>query len=290
MKTLIDNIEQLRKYVKINASMDWNTYRPFVRDAQEKYITPYFGNLLIESIQSNDADVLREKICRALGPFSLALATDELSINFGETGHTVTRTDKLAPASDAKIQKATESLFERAWHNLDQAIRLALSDTVKYVIGPDNDFARTQSTALFDNYTQFQERGLIDINNSPLTFSRLRMLIRRIEQTETFRMIPSGVAYDDTDKLLSALQAYTASRVAELYTNNPENKSLKDHPPIQFIKASTGDSVNYYTAQSSHWSGVINKILIDEHEQEDSSFLKWNDQDKKVFVANARRI
>lgn len=288
--TLIENITQLRKYVKINASTDWDTYKPFVKDAQEKYITPYFGDLLIEKIRMNDADLLKDRVCRALGPFSLALATDELSINFGETGHTVTRTDNLAPASDAKIQKATESLLERAWHNLDHAIRLVLANPAKYTIAFDNDFARTQGTALFDNYTDFQEKGLIDINNSPLTFSRLRMLIRRIEQTETFQMIPSGVAYDDTDKLLSALQAYTASRVAELQTDNTDNKSLKDHPPIQFIKESSGNSENYYAAQSQHWSGVISKILIQEHGQEDSNSMQWNDQDKKVFVANARKV
>lgn len=284
---LIDSIDQLRKYVKITASTDWDTYKPFVSDAQEKYITPYFGDALIEAMQGDDYALLKERVCRALGPFSLALATHELSINFGETGHTVTKTATLVPASDAKIAKATDSLLERGWHNLDQAIRTVLENPSKYIIGIAGDFMRTMGTKLFDNYHEFQEKGLVDINNSPLTFSRLRMLIRRIEQSEVLIMIPSGIVYSEADKLMSAVQAYTASRVAELYTNSTTDKSLKDYPPIQFISDGNADNENYYAQQSAYWSGVVSSILIEEHGQEDPNTIKWNEQSKKVFIANA---
>lgn len=284
---LINSIDQLRKYVKVNASTDWDTYKPFVSDAQEKYITPYFGDALIESIQGDDTDVLRERICRALGPFSLALATDELSINFGETGHTVTRTETLAPASDAKIQKATESLLERGWHNLDHAVRYAMFNGVKYPGWAESEFAKRIGTELFSNHNDFQDNGLIDINSSPLTFSRLRMLIKRIEKSETLLMVPSDVVYNDSSKLFSAMQAYTASRVAELLTNSSADKSLKDNPPIQFLSNGNDDSQNYYAQQSVYWSGVVSNILISEHGQEDPNTIKWNEQSKKVFIANA---
>ena len=71
------SIEDLRKYVKINASKDWDTYNPFVEDAQEKYIELFFGSELLDELESNDK--LTILICRALAPFSLALASAELS-------------------------------------------------------------------------------------------------------------------------------------------------------------------------------------------------------------------
>ena len=106
---LITSTEQLKKYVSINASKDFATYEQYVIDAQREYLEPYVGYKLLEDIEAKDDDKLYILLCNALGPFSLAIATHELSIQFGESGHTVVRTDKLAPASEAKIEKAKES-------------------------------------------------------------------------------------------------------------------------------------------------------------------------------------
>lgn len=285
---LIHDIETLRKYVKLNASTDWDTYRPFLLDAQEKYITPYFGEALLEAIATEQTDELRSRILRALGPFSLALATHELSINFGETGHTVTRTDKLAPASDAKIKLATDSLLERGWHNLDRALRYVSMNATDYPTWQED--SRMMSTALFGNYNEFQEEGMVDINYSPLTFSRLRTLIMRIEKSETLLLLPTEFDYKENTRLLNAMQSYTASRVAELQTNADSNNNLKDAPPIQLLHEGGADSCNYYATQANFWKNKITELLIAEGEIEDNRTLKVNDYDRTVFVANGRRI
>ena len=286
---LIKDIETLRKYTKLNASTDWDTYRPFLRDAQEKYITPYFGETLLETIGSDEADKLLERILRALGPFSLAVATDEMSINFGESGHTVTRTTTLAPASDAKIKKATDSLLERGWHNLDGALRYVSMNSVSYPSWEEN--TRLMGTALFGNYNEFQEEGMVDINYSPLTFSRLRMLIVRVEKSETMLLIPSGYVYNKEDrKVMSAMQAYTASRVAELQTNADKDNNLKDAPPIQLLHEGGDDIRNYYTKQASFWKNKITELLIAENAIQDSRELRVNGPDKTIFFAGGKRI
>ena len=117
----------------------------------------------------------------------------------------MTKSDKLAPASDAKIKLATESLLERGWHNLDRALCYVSMNTSKYPTWEEN--SRMMSTTLFGNYNEFQDEGLIDINYSPLTFSRLRMLIKRIEQSEVLLMVPSDIEYSEAPKLMSAMQA-----------------------------------------------------------------------------------
>lgn len=286
---LIHDIETLRQYVKLNASTDWDTYRPFLLDAQEKYITPYFGEALLETIANDENDKLRERIFRALAPFSLALATHELSINFGETGHTVTRTDKLAPASDAKIKLATESLLERGWHNLDRALRYVSMNATDYPTWQEDN--RMIGTVLFGNYNEFQEEGLIDINYSPLTFSRLRMLIMRIERSETLLLSPPDYLFNNENKkLLSAMQAYTASRVAELHTNANRDNNLKDAPPIMLIHEESADSKNYYATQANYWKSKITELLIAEKVIEDNREVKVNGSDKTIFFAGGTRI
>src|SRR5690554_6804273 len=117
METLIKSTEELQKYVKVNKTMNFEMFRSFLIDAQDKYILPYIGQETIDQVKDSESDKLREYLCRALGPFAMALATDEFSIGFGESGHTVARSEGLAPASDAKIEKALESLFKRGWNN-----------------------------------------------------------------------------------------------------------------------------------------------------------------------------
>lgn len=287
---LIKDIATLRRYVKINASTNWDTISSFVIDAQEKYITPYFGEALLEAVATEQTDELRSRILRALGPFSLALATHELSINFGEAGHTVTRTTTLAPASDAKIKNATDSLLERGWHNLDRALRYLYSNKQKYVGAIGSENLREIGTVLFDGYDDFQEKGMIDINNSPLTFSRLRMFIKRIEQSEALKMLPSGFVYDENDSVFMAMQAYTASRVAELQTNANADNNLKDAPPIQLLSDGTADSKNYYATQSSYWRNEIIQLLIKEGAIEDNREIRVNGPDKTIFFAGGKKI
>ena len=184
-------------------------------------LPPILGDKLLTTIEDNTDDALYKKICRALAPFALALATDEMSINFGESGHTVVRSESVAPASDAKIAKAEGSLFSRAWQNLDKAIDYVIKHKADYSDWEEAEFSRHMKTALFSNARDFQEKGLVDIEYSPLTFHHLRMLILRIEISETMKLLPAAFRAEHSAdpsampaSILSALQGYTGSRVA----------------------------------------------------------------------------
>lgn len=294
MKILITTIEQLRKYVKINASKDFDTYEPFITDAQLKYVLPYFGEKLLDDLSSKSDDVLTIKILRALAPFSLAIASPELSINFGEAGHTVTRTDKLAPASDNKIAQAVESLFQRAWLNLDDALKYVFNHQADYPQWTESDFVKKNQTGLFKNAEDFQENGMVDIDNSPLTFHRLRMIISRVERSETFPLVNN---LSISDKLLSAMKAYTGSRVASVFTSqttriqrSQPKTEMEFTPIIRPVYDDTDNSLNYYEQQAAYWRQEIQNILISEKviTPIDTS-IYFNSEDKRIFVAGAKR-
>ncbi len=303
---LITSIDDLRKYVKINASKDWDTYNPFVEDAQEKYIELFFGSELLDELESNDKLTIR--ICRALAPFSLALASAELSIGFGEAGHTVVRTDKLAPASDNKIQAANESLMQRAWKNLDRAINYVRDHEADYPSWKKSEYYARRNTILFEDAESFQENGMVFIDSSPLTFYNLRYLIRRIEESETFMFIPSEKRNPYLKKeaelppdLKKAMQAYTGSRVAALHTsqstrlqrgNSVSSKTSDSEfkPIIRPLYSDVNTTGNYFEDQAIFWRGQIDELLISESIVSSSSqTLYFNSDSKKIFVAGASR-
>lgn len=300
MKLLINSIDELRKYVKVNTSKNFDTYRMFVADAQDRYLEPYFGSRLIDELAEKSDDLLREYLCRALGPFSLALATDEFSINFGETGHTVLRDEKSAPASDAKIERAEESLYERAWANLDKALGCVQKNKDAYPLWAEIE--RAMRTSLFSSAREFQDKGYVNIDYSTLTFVHLRTLITRIEKTETYRLIPKSTIekYADSqfpEDILSAMQAYTGSRVAMLHTSQatrsqramPGSKA-EYKPVVRPLYDDIEDTGNYYADQVEIWRLTLLDALVENGEVEsDSRALKYNSADKKIFVAGARR-
>ncbi|MEL7600559.1 MAG: DUF6712 family protein [Proteiniphilum sp.] len=298
---LITSIEDLRKYVKINASKDWNSYNSFVNDAQDKYIEPFFGIELLNEIQSSSTDSLFILICRALAPFSLALASAELSIGFGEAGHTVVRTEGLAPASDSKIQAANESLMQRAWENLDRAINYVNLHPVDYPLWQKSLYYVKRSTILFDTAESFQEDGMVFIDSSPLAFYNLRYLIRRIEESETFMFIPADKRTPYLKKetalpvsLKKAMQAYTGSRVAALHTSQVtrlqrgKTSETEFKPVIRPIYSDITDTGNYFDEQAAFWRAQINESLISENIVTTSSqTIYFNSDSKRIFVAGA---
>ena len=300
METFIQSTEELQKYVKVNRSIDFETYRQYLIDAQDKYITPYIGQSLIDKLMSDNTDQLSIYVCRALGPFSLALSTDEFSINFGESGHTVTRTDDKAPASDAKIAKAAESLYNRGWSNLDNALRYLQGRIADY---PEwTDVARHISTKLFENASEFQEKGLVDINYSPLTFHHLRMLIKRIETSETFKLLPaemrSNFDKEASEDITTAMQAYTGSRVAALHTSQATKtqRTAGAHSQIEFkpvIRPLYNDvqyTGNYFDEQAAFWRNTLDEALIAAEKKEaGEGIVKYNSPERRIFVATASR-
>ena len=303
--TLIKTIDELRKYVKITKSKDFESYEMFIRDAQEKYIEPYFGADLLEKLDTNPADKLLVRVCRALGPFSLALATDEFSINFGESGHTVSRSNTVAPASDAKIEKATASLFERGWQNLDKAIEYLRDHLADYPEWEFSEYYPKRHTLLFENAGDFHDNGMVNIDYSPLTFYHLRMLILRIEKSETFMFVPAETRklYQEDftaipETVFQAMKAFTGSRVAALHTSkHTRNQREKPRNVTEFVPLvrplydNEENSYNFYAAQAEFWMDALLQALAENNViGADDRLLKWNEQNKKIFVANAQRL
>jgi hypothetical protein len=302
---LIRDFDTLKKYVKVSVSATWDAFSPYVQDAQRFYIEPYLGTTLIGNLeQIIDSDeqeeiylLLLTETRRALGPLSYMLATHESSIGFGDAGHTVMRTDKVAPASDEKVRLARESAELRGWQNLEYLLAWLEEKKEDFPEWESSSYLRNPKSKYFRSATDFQELGMVDIEYSRLTFDKLLQLTRRIEVTDIADLVPIEIdnpfyeyLFDNEKKLISYIQAYIASKTAMLHTSQATkqqrttNEKPEYKPVIRPLYEDVIDTGNYYAGQVDYWRAKIIELLADEFDIDKSGKLNWNATDKKFFV------
>ena len=306
---LIRDLKTLKQTVKIaksgadNPNEELGAMLPFVRDAQRFYIEPYLGRDLIKQLESiislqtsqqKYADLLPE-VQRALGPLAYMLATHESSIGFGDAGHTVTRTDTLAPASDEKVRRAQETAEFRGWQNLEYLLDFLEQNIAIYPEWKCSRYFRNPRPKYFINAADFNL--FVNINNSRLTFEKITQLIRNIEQTEIADLVPleinnpfDGTLSNDYKRLITFIRPYIAFRVAALHTSQPTNeqqvkKQLPEYKPVILpLYENIANAGNYYQNQSDYYRSNIIEALYTLFDIDKSSALKFNTQENKIFV------
>ncbi|MDR1455533.1 MAG: hypothetical protein LBJ01_07780 [Tannerella sp.] len=307
--TLIRDINTLKLTVKIGKSAPWEAFQPFVADAERFYLHRYLGTQLIDRLnacldagdqnQDANAGTLLGLARLALGPLSSMLATYESSIQFGDAGHTVTRTDNLAPASDAKVERARESAMFRGWQNLESMLDWLEQYADRFPEWEQSPYRTMPRPKFFRNATDFQYHGMIDISHSRLTFEKLIEPVRRVERSEVRDMITgeifsslnpfaSGLTGPEKE-LVACIQPYIAARVALLHTGTVTREQCAEpgrpeyRPLIRPLFEDASNTGNYYAEQSGYWKAKIMDALkafnIDSSEK-----LNWNSQDKKIFA------
>ncbi len=301
---IIKNIDQLKLTVKVNKSSPFEVWEIFLNDAQDIILTKYLGADLInrlEIIDENSTDEADEKYLkvlplarRALGPFAIALSTDETSINTGDSGHTVTRTENLAPASDSKIEKANASLENRAWNNLEVLLEYLEQNINDFPELRNSHYFKFCRTKYFPSASVFQESGLIDINYSRLCFEKLRQLIIRIERTEVRELVTEDIddiifADKKYESLIEKIRAFIGARVAELHTSQTtriqrsKNNSIEFKAVVRPLYFDTEDTGNYYSEQVRYWQGKILEALSELGVDLSGGKMDFNSDERKIF-------
>lgn len=308
---ILQTIDDFKGAVKINATTPINALLPFITDATDKFLLPYLGQAMIDKFDSeldknNDDDkpyvALLPRVRRVLAPFTLYLGSAELSINFGDSGHTVSRTNTAAPASDSKIDKSDNSLLTRGWQNLELLLDELDKKEDIFQEWKDSKYYKTRQTKFFDSVATFQDCGLLDIDYKRLTFEKLRTLILGIEETEVWKLITSSV-YDDVLKVLSeegketkrlkllkCIRAFIGNRVGELHTSQStriqrsQNSTLEYKGVIRPLYGDVEQTGNYYAEQSEFWKNEIIELLPEFGVDMSGAALKFNSQDRSIMV------
>lgn len=267
MNNIIDTMLDLSGVVKVNESMPFEQLIPFISDGIDSHLRYYAGDALVNLVTeattpiSDKVKALQPLFRKVVGPMAMALATPELSLRIGDSGITVQKSDKLSPASDAKISAYMRGSIERSFKAVDTLINYLEAHVADYPEWSDSP----QCSLLQDGYIrsarQYQEEGLIDINRSPVIFQTLIPIIGRVSRdvrkfvdATLEARIRAGVDLSDTDKELKQLIIlYIASSVASIYSSAlvPATANPFDYRPAIIPLSTSGtDATSYFNTES----------------------------------------
>lgn len=305
---IINNNDQLRETVRVNADSPFNNWLIYLDDARDHFLINYLGLTLIENLEKDEPEEKYLKLLplvrRTLGPYAMMLSSAEVSINFGDNGHTVSKSTNTAPASDAKIEKATTSLLERSWNNLEYLLDFLDNNIDDYPEWKTSKYYKNKQTKYFPSAEIFQDSGLIDINYSRLTFEKLRQLIIRVEKSDLAEFLPETVetfifSSEATDadkakaeKLKEKVRAFIGAKVGELHTSQTTRIQRSRHSDLEYkamirplYSDDSNNNLNYYSTQVNFWKEQILSMLPDMGFDLSTNKIDWSNEGKKIFSA-----
>lgn len=298
---LITDIEQLKATVKLNANIPFESVAPYIADATDIYLEPNVGAAILSKADTDDA--LNEKLCRALGPLSMSLATDELGIQYGDAGITVqNKQGERSPASDTKIAAAKQNLYFRGMQALDRLLAWLAARPEEYPEYGEYAENITPGGCLIRSARQYQDEGLVDIDYSTLSYRSMLPVLLQIQVRNISQMLGEEVYLkllqgDDSVKgLRLPCVRYLANKCAELHTSQTSrtqrlNGTQPEFAPlIRPLYTDQTDTGNYYASQADFYAGQIASWLEQQNPQPEEgdgtpSALDWNRRDKHLFAS-----
>lgn len=280
-QTFIKTIDDLRQAVKVNASFPFASLEPYLDDAFYRYLLPYLGEPLAErlAVDGETAEDLkvRTMIARALGPLALALASPELGVLIGDSGHTVKRTNDVTVASDQKIARSEESMQERGWMNLDRL--LGYLETGIYPEWKESLYYKRMAAGCYLNTApEFQDLGKVNIGYSRLTFEKLRPLLDALEMKlrrwignsldRSLRQELISPSDPIRQELIEQIRVWLAMNVAKLHTSQTTRVQrtaagqVEFRPVIYPLYADSADNGNFYAEQVTALESVISDYMV----------------------------
>lgn len=303
-------IGDLRHTVKVNASLKFEILEPYLQDAFDRYIIPYLGESLVKRLYEEpptaEFSAVKTFASRALGPLAVALASPELGVLIGDSGHTVTRNDSFTVASDQKIARSEESMQERGWANLDKLLEYMAAHVEEFPEWKESRYYKGMSQSHYLNTAQeFQGFGKVDIGYSSLTFERFRPLLEALEMKlgrwigkvldDSLReVLRSGEEDPLRLELIRLVRVWLAMNVAKLHTSQTTRTQRtaagqpEFRPVIYPLYADPADNGNFYAEQVTALEAVI-----DDYISTNATALglpspirnDFNTRDKHIFVS-----
>ena len=299
---IIPDIEELQRVVKINASIEFSVVEPYLNDALDIYITPHTGQTLTDLADDGTDSSLTTRYSRALGPLAMALATDELGIQYGDGGITVTNTDSRSPANDTKIQAARQNLFFRGMQQLDLLLRWLEDNAETY---PQYAAHRQQTSdgCMAVDARAVEQDGLVDISLSVLTYRLMVPMMRQLQESVLRprlgdTLLASLIAAEGLTTLQTQLRLlcvrYLCNRCAELLTSQQSRQERQGtghepeyRPVLRPLYNDITDTGNWFGHQAAYWLQLLRETLeanAAELGRTAAAQLDYNRADSRIFT------
>lgn len=176
MATLIKNIADLKKYVSVNRNLVWESVKPYIHQAERKYIKIIIGDLLYDDYTTTIPTGNELKAFNLFQEASANLAwflyLPLANVQITDTGISVTEGTNFKAAAWWQIRDLRRSFLDAGFEAIDEALKIMEAN--------EADFSPWETT---EGYTIFKElfvkrtdtfQRWFNINNSRKTFLALR--------------------------------------------------------------------------------------------------------------------
>lgn len=301
---IISSIADLKKVVKINASMPFDSIEPYLNDAGDIYLVPFVGVQVVDAAESDE--LLKPMVARALGPLAMALATDELGIMFGDSGITVQNEQgKRSPAKDQKIQAAKENLMMRGMMALDRLMDWLRSHAEQYPSFVELDNAAAAG-CFVRSAIDYQENGCVYIDSSNIAYRQLLPVMKQLQASDIRPLLTDEVFNRLLKKEdLNAKQVtlryfivlYLANRSAGLFTSQNSRRQRQGsrvapefQPVVRPLYTDQDDTVNFFLKQAEFYMSQIRGMISSDAEElglplPESGLMEYNSKEHKFVTS-----
>lgn len=199
---LIDNMKELKKHnSSLTAGVELANLQSFIDDAINFKIVPAIGYNQLSSLVTNKPTLSDSQaraidlIQKSVTGFAIANYTDNGSVEIRNTGISVVRSEKSAPASDKKLMQLRKSNLQSAYNALELLVNY-LEENITLPVFADyatSDNHKENRSLFINTSAEFQKAG-VQINNDAQLYQNLRVYQGNAEETYIIPLIGETTA------------------------------------------------------------------------------------------------
>jgi len=296
------SIAQLRVFVKLNASLPWESIQCYVSSAEEMYLKKYITQAVIDSLEPSAEFMAKAR--RALAPLAVYLAMDEMAVMVGDAGITVqNEKDRRSPASDRKIQAAKRSLLQRGYAAMGELLAFILSSNSVNLAGSRIEHDEGMLISSLHDFERW-----VSLDGDWVAYFELKPLMRSIQAQLETEVGDEVVTFISTEQagatteslslkrqLRERMSAYIAYRTASLHTSQESSRLRSTDGRVEWTSfmrplfESRPDAGNWYREMADHMMTKILELKVgvpaQSGSQPDATPMNYNDKKKRIFLA-----
>jgi hypothetical protein len=204
---LINNIDVLKRYVSLEKATDFDTIKPHLNNATEKYIVPMLGKEQVASLEAfvlagdfgtTPTDLLLEKVRYALGPLTVYLGFPHLVNRVSDKGVNRSDSSDYTPSEKWAIDDQRNELLFSGMNALDAMVSYINDNIDEFSDYEDSDAYKKYNTHLVNSALIFNE--YVEIRSSYWLYSRMLSEMSNVER----HYIISSIGKDFYNELITA--------------------------------------------------------------------------------------
>lgn len=213
--SLITTTEEIKKYISVNMSTEIRTIKPYIKQAETKFIRPLLGDLLFARLQeyyngsgssssssgSAIMDELLEKVQLPLIYYAYHLYAPIGAVMISDSGIHISVHDNKKTAFEWQVDKVEKSILNTAFDFSEYLLEWLETEIDEFEEWFESD-AYTESHDLFINKAKDFNKEF-EINNSRLLFVKLKPIIKSIENKFIVKTISSELAKEIKSQIVS---------------------------------------------------------------------------------------